>query len=112
MEFTHIANPVKVHAQQITRVLKSFAAHDARVHDGCIFELSDGTDIRLFLDDARIARYEPIEGDYVVTQEDGYVYFNPKDVFERKYSTIENVPAEAPAPADKAPEGGSNEKAP
>ncbi len=31
------------------------------------------------------ARYTPVEGDYVVTQEDGYTYINPRDVFERKY---------------------------
>jgi hypothetical protein len=33
-------------------------------------------------------RYEPIPGDYLVVQSDGYRYFNPRDVFERKYSPI------------------------
>ena len=27
-------------------------------------------------------------GDYLVTQEDGYIYLNPKDVFERKYAPL------------------------
>ena len=30
----------------------------------------------------------PVAGDYVVTQEDGYQYLNPKEVFERKYSPV------------------------
>ena len=33
-----------------------------------------------------IARYVPKTGDYLVTQEDGYIYVNPREVFERKYS--------------------------
>lgn len=35
-----------------------------------------------------ISRYIPQEGDYWVTQEDGYEYLNPKHVFERKYSPV------------------------
>jgi hypothetical protein len=32
------------------------------------------------------SRMVPVPGDYFVIQEfDGYVYLNPKDVFERKY---------------------------
>lgn len=34
------------------------------------------------------ARYHPNPGDYLVVQSDGYVYLNPKDVFERKYSPL------------------------
>jgi hypothetical protein len=34
------------------------------------------------------ARMTPVHGDYLVTQEDGYTYLNPKDVFERKYSVV------------------------
>lgn len=32
-----------------------------------------------------MARYTPVVGDYWVVQEDGYIYLNPRDVFERKY---------------------------
>lgn len=37
------------------------------------------------------SRMVPQIGDYVVWQEDGYVYLNPKDVFERKYSPAATV---------------------
>src|SRR5437762_2637689 len=47
-----------------------------------------------------IARYIPQEGDYWVIQEDGYVYVNPKDVFERKYSPLP-APVETSANASK-----------
>ena len=35
-----------------------------------------------------LARYTPVVGDYLVRQEDGYVYVNPAAVFLRKYSPI------------------------
>lgn len=35
------------------------------------------------------SRYIPKVGDYWVVQSDGYIYLNPKDVFERKYSPCE-----------------------
>jgi len=35
-----------------------------------------------------MARYKPTIGDYWVIQSDGYIYLNPKDVFERKYTPI------------------------
>ena len=34
--------------------------------------------------------FSPKRGDYWVVQSDGYIYLNPKDVFERKYSAIQN----------------------
>lgn len=34
------------------------------------------------------ARYFPEPGDYLVKQEDGYLYINPKAVFERKYEPL------------------------
>lgn len=36
-----------------------------------------------------LARYTPSPGDYIVIQEDGYTYLNPKEVFERKYEPVE-----------------------
>lgn len=44
---------------------------------------------------AMISRIEPKIGDYVVTQDDGYVYLNPKAVFERKYSPIPDAAEKA-----------------
>lgn len=40
-------------------------------------------------DGPMLARMTPKIGDYWVVQSDGYVYLNPKDVFERKYEPIE-----------------------
>jgi hypothetical protein len=37
-----------------------------------------------------LARITPQVGDYLVIQEDGYEYLNPKDVFQRKYSKVES----------------------
>lgn len=50
--------------------------------------VQDGTIRRA--DKSMISRYIPQEGDYVVTQADGYVYLNPKQVFERKYRAEPN----------------------
>jgi hypothetical protein len=33
-----------------------------------------------------MARFKPQPGEYWVRQADGYIYLNPKEVFERKYS--------------------------
>jgi hypothetical protein len=38
-----------------------------------------------------LARYTPVPGDYWVVQADGYVYLNPKDVFERKYEPMDEA---------------------
>lgn len=43
------------------------------------------------------SRYEPGAGDYWVIQSDGYVYLNPKEVFERKYSPLSECDAEQKA---------------
>jgi hypothetical protein len=42
------------------------------------------------------SRMTPVVGDYWVIQSDGYIYLNPKDVFERKYHRIEANAAGAP----------------
>lgn len=81
---THVANPVRVIAHQIVdiEVLQS--------------ELVKAVDVRVTLDNGTKtnisaemrARYEPVIGDYLVEQEDGYLYVNPREVFERKYNAI------------------------
>lgn len=40
-------------------------------------------------------RYRPVTGDYWVIQSDGYIYLNPKEIFERKYSPCELTPESA-----------------
>lgn len=86
MQSTHIANPVRVNAATILDVTYS-------PDDGSnLLRLSDGRNF--MADNGMCARYEPRVGDYLVTQEDGYEYLNPKDVFERKYSAGTADPTE------------------
>lgn len=73
----YIANPVKVTALQIVEIREENYGYDIalRLEDDSI--KSVGRDM--------LARYMPKPGDYLVTQEDGYTYVNPREVFERKY---------------------------
>lgn len=77
MKFTHQANPVLVNARTI-QAQRSFNLIQFVLSDGEIYTPKEGM----------LSRYTPQVGDYLVTQEDGYEYFNPKEVFERKYSII------------------------
>ena len=73
----YIANPVEVDAERIQEVISGSDEHPM------ILKLESG---KLYSPNAgMLARIAPAAGDYVVTQSDGYVYLNPKDVFERKY---------------------------
>jgi hypothetical protein len=47
-----------------------------------------GDPLEVWLTPGQIARYEPVPGDYLVTQEDGYAYVNPKALFEHKYRLV------------------------
>ena len=84
----YIANPVEVEARVIKTVvgLKDCASYDNAQGPGqgdFRLILEDGSE---FLPDRGMtSRMTPVPGDYVVTQRDGYVYLNPKEVFERKY---------------------------
>jgi hypothetical protein len=82
MEFTHVANPVRVIAKVIANI-------DHRLDGSGLIDVEFEDDSKTVLNDAMIARYCPSVGDYVVTQEDGYVYVNPKEVFEHKYRLVE-----------------------
>lgn len=79
----YLAKPVAVKALKIAAVditLKNKKPFEAALtlEDGQVFTAHQ----------AMMARYTPVEGDYVVWQEDGYVYLNPKEVFERKYRAV------------------------
>jgi len=76
------ANPVIVDAAKILIVHRADVAGDRNL------VLDDGRKVTASA--AMLSRMTPTEGDYYVVQDDGYVYLNPKDVFERKYSPIEN----------------------
>lgn len=82
--FTHVANPVHVKARRI----ETTVAHD----DGSMTVYwQPPTPDQTYCyecDATMLARYRPVDGDYLVEQEDGYTYLNPKDVFERKYRAV------------------------
>lgn len=80
------ANPVIVDAFKIVSV-KTRSLGGIKDFDGDI-ALDNGENVKA--DHNMMARYVPTEGDYWVIQSDGYIYLNPKDVFERKYSPIQN----------------------
>jgi hypothetical protein len=89
MNFTHEANPVRVYARQIVKKIPVFGKDLPPTQHGWHFEFVEAdTDKWCSFTDPMLARYVPEVGDYLVTQEDGYEYFNPKDVFERKYHSI------------------------
>lgn len=75
----YVANPVKVEAFKIVKV------HPLADQGGDfrVLELDNGQLVQA--DKGMLARMIPERGDYWVIQADGYVYLNPKDVFERKY---------------------------
>jgi hypothetical protein len=77
------ANPVEVEAFKITQVYP-IADQGGGFQ---VLKLEDGNLVQA--DKGMIARMSPQVGDYWVIQSDGYVYLNPKAVFERKYSPIE-----------------------
>jgi len=72
-----IANPVRVTAMQIELV-------HSMLDDGSLpvtFNNGEGET----LPPEMIGRYVPEPGDYVIVQENGYTYVNPRETFERKY---------------------------
>lgn len=77
---THVANPVHVRAVQLVDFQKNDTTKNLYAFD------AEGG--RYTLTGEMLARYLPVPGDYLVTQDDGYQYINPREVFERKYQAI------------------------
>ena len=75
----YIANPVEVDAFQIIGIRKYG-------DDGAVELELEGADNKAVAGPEMLARIMLQVGDYWVRQSDGYVYLNPKAVFERKYS--------------------------
>ena len=73
----YIANPVGVDAFKIISVGKPNADSSVNV------ALDNGENE--VATSGMCSRYTPVAGDYWVVQSDGYIYLNPKEVFERKY---------------------------
>lgn len=90
---THIANPVHVHATTILQItdVTQRAPGCGQSSPDLLLQLADGREFKA--DAGMTARCNPVPGDYLITQEDGYSYLNPKAVFERKYSPIKEVVA-------------------
>ena len=75
----YVANPVEVEALKIFDVFPN--------HDGSFFLTFDNGGTNNATKEM-CSRMSPAVGDYWVIQSDGYVYLNPKDVFERKYRPV------------------------
>ncbi len=76
----YIGNPVEVDAFKITKV-GPLADQGGNFR---ILTLEDGKLVQA--DAGMMSRMTPVVGDYWVIQSNGYIYLNPKEVFERKYS--------------------------
>ena len=76
----YIANPVIVDAFKIVRFGIEI------LDQGIVLHLDNGGEV--IATKEMLARISPQINDYWVKQEDGYVYLNPKEVFERKYSKV------------------------
>ncbi len=75
----YVGNPIIIDAFEIIGVDVS--------SEQKIITVSEGTSVAC--EHAMFARYTPVPGDFLVVQEDGYMYFTPKHVFERKYTKFE-----------------------
>lgn len=96
MKQSYIAKPILVSAYLITGIQS--------IVEGAMLAL-EGVDTEHFVDHAMLARYTPAPGDYLVTQDDGYTYVNPKAVFERKYAKVTGDVAGGPNPDYVPPAG-------
>ena len=78
----YIARPVEVEAFKIVEVeaWDELAIHEYESRD---LTLDNGQKVKATAE--MMSRMTPKVGDYWVIQSDGYIYLNPKDVFERKY---------------------------
>lgn len=84
-----IANPVVVDAYKISRI---FGTDE----DGTVTMELEGAKGNHVASPAMVSRMTPVVGDYWVVQSDGYIYLNPKDVFERKYHHTDEINPEHP----------------
>lgn len=86
----YVANPVEVDAWVISRV----TPHSHVLNSGGFTLERDGQVGSDFEATPEMcSRMTPRVGDYIVRQSDGYIYLNPKDVFERKYHVAPEQPA-------------------
>lgn len=78
----YVAKPVIVDAYKIVEIENIVNSNALNL------VLENGNDV--VATEEMTARMIPLVDDYWVIQSDGYVYLNPKHVFEKKYSLIED----------------------
>ena len=78
----YIARPIEVEAFAIQGILA--AVQTPRGGTGVELVLENGEHVRPTPE--MTSRMMPRIGDYWVIQPDGYIYLNPKEVFEQKYA--------------------------
>lgn len=83
----YVANPVVVDAFVIKSVTNEY------LPQGLKLVLDNGEEVMATRE--MISRMTPVPGDYWVIQADNYIYLNPKEVFERKYSSMKQEAANA-----------------
>lgn len=83
----YIAKPVEVEAHRIVGVIEMPQPGNTDQTPSFALELENGDQV--IATPEMTSRMTPSEGDYWVIQEDGYIYLNPKEVFERKYSPLD-----------------------
>src|SRR5579872_5980536 len=76
------ANPVVVEAFEIEG-MSEFVPDD-----GLWVNLRGGGSTARHISAGMVSRFMPKVGDYLVIQDDGYAYLNPREVFKRKYSPV------------------------
>lgn len=81
--YRYRANPVEVSAYRITEVAKK-----ANKDGSLAVTLENGDEV--VAEEGMLSRITPSVGDYWVVGDDNYIYLylNPKEVFERKYSAV------------------------
>ena len=83
----YVANPVEVEAFRIDAVHVFVASEREERVANLLLLLENGEVVTATHE--MMSRLTPVIGDYWVIQSDGYIYLNPKDVFERKYRRVD-----------------------
>jgi hypothetical protein len=84
----YMANPVVVDARVILDVAPKEADGSTAVTVSDSAYALEGGSATVVLTAEMTARHHPEPGDYLVAQADGYLYVNPRAVFERKYRQL------------------------
>jgi len=85
------ANPVLVNAYRILEIEGASSEPGVGATYNLVIGDGESENQRVTATPGMTARMTPTVGDYWVVQSDGYIYLNPKDVFERKYHRADDV---------------------